>query len=86
MSSSDQLKQLRETDITAIDRSRLVDINSVHIETALPGRQRLQKYLEEIKNPYCFLCGGTPVKIRFNSSGAPLQTALKNYFTALKRG
>lgn len=86
MPSSEQLKQLRETDITAIDQNELVDITGVQIDTALPGPQRLQKYLEEIINPYCFLCGGTPVKLRFHDGSAPLQTALKHYFTALKRG
>ena len=60
-----QLQQMRSVDITQVDRSTLVDIRNIHIDSSLPAAKKMQNYFEQIVNPYCFLCGDTPVKIRF---------------------
>jgi len=64
----------------------LVNVERVNIDTALPNPQRMQHFLAQVKNPYCFLCGETPVKICFSADGKSLNTKLKNYFIALKKG
>ena len=79
-----QLQDMRNTDITQVDHSTLTDIHSIHIDAALPAAQKMQSYLEQIGNPYCFLCGDTPVKIRFASDGKPLKQSLCGYFLSLK--
>lgn len=79
-----RLEQMKSVDITKVDRGTLVDINSVHIDSSLPDEQKLQDYLEQIKNPYCFRCGDTPVKIRFVSEEKSLKQSLYNYFVNLK--
>ena len=60
-----QLKQMKNADITQADRSALVDIRNIHIDGSLPAVKKMQDYFEQIVNPYCFLCGDTPVRIRF---------------------
>lgn len=84
MISQSQLQEMRSTDITQVDRGALVDVCSIHIDTALPAAQRMQGYLEQIVNPYCFLCGDTPVKIRFVSENKTLKQSLGDYFSSLK--
>ena len=42
-------------------------------------------YLELVKNPYYFMCGKTPVNVRFLSNGIELGEKLKLYFLGLKR-
>ena len=79
-----QLEQMKNVDITKVDRNALVDVRSVHIDASLPGEQKMQSYLGQIKNPYCFLCGDTPVKIRFVSEEKSLKQSLYNYFVNLK--
>lgn len=78
-----QLDAMRNT--TEIDRTKLVDIQSVKINPSLPAAQRAERYLEQIKNPYCFLCGGSVVRLRFADGGEDLRARLKNYFTSCKK-
>ena len=67
-------------------REELVDIQSVHIDTALPIAERVQNYIAQIKNPYHFLHGDSAVNISFAPDGTDLKTRLKNYFISCKQG
>jgi hypothetical protein len=84
MIDSLQLQEMKSVDITQADRSKLVDIKSVHIDSSLPAAQKVKGYIEQIKNPYCFLCGDTPVRIRFVSETRTLKKSLSDYFLSLK--
>lgn len=79
-----QLKQMKNADITQADRSALVDIRNIHIDGSLPAVKKMQDYFEQIVNPYCFLCGDTPVRIRFVAEDRTLKQSLRNYFLSLK--
>ena len=79
-----QLQQMRSVDITQVDRSTLVDIRNIHIDSSLPAAKKMQNYFEQIVNPYCFLCGDTPVKIRFVAEDKTLKQSLCDYFLSLK--
>ncbi|WP_425533940.1 DUF6870 family protein [Terrisporobacter petrolearius] len=68
-----------------INQSSLVGITTVNIDTSLPATERMQDYLEQIKNPYCFLCNGVPVKICFHDEAGTLERRLKNCFVSLKK-
>lgn len=84
MISQLQFREMRSVDITQVDRSTLADIRNIHIDPTLPITQKMQNYLEQIGNPYCFLYGDTPVKIRFVSEGKTLKQSLCDYFLSLK--
>ena len=79
-----QLKQMKNADITQADRSALVDIRNIHIDGSLPAVKKMQDYFEQIVNPYCFLCGDTPVRIRFVAEDRTLKQSLFDYFLSLK--
>lgn len=79
-----QLQEMRSVDITKADRGTLVDINDIHIDSSLPIEEKMKSYLEQIVNPYCFLCGDTPVNIRFVSETKTLKQSLCDYFLSLK--
>ena len=49
-----QLQQMRSVDITQVDRSTLVDIRNIHIDSSLPAAKKMQNYFEQIVNP-CLL-------------------------------
>ena len=51
----------------------------------LSSQDRMLRYLEQIKNPYFFMCGEIAVKISFSPEGDELSEALIKYFTALKQ-
>ena len=70
---------------TGTDRSQLVDIHTVKLDKNLPAAQRAEQYLEQIRNPYCFLCGESVVRLRFSDDGGDLESHLKNYFISCKK-
>lgn len=79
-----QLQEMRSVDITQVDHSALSDIRNIRIDGTLSTEQKMQSYLDQIGNPYCFLCGDTPVKIRFVSENRTLKQSLCDYFLSLK--
>lgn len=62
------LDTLQEIDIRTVDPKDLVDIKDVTIREELPLPERVRDYIQQIKNPYCYLSHGTVVKIRFTGS------------------
>ena len=79
-----QLQELRDIDITQVDRNILVDIKDVKIDSSLSADEKVDSFIEQIKNPYCFLCGDIPVRIRFVSESKSLKKSLRDYFMGLK--
>jgi len=79
-----QLDELSQTPINKIDRNTLVDIKTIKIDSSLTNTKRMLDYLEQIKNPYCFLCGETPVRVGFSDTGKTLDGAIKSHFLGLK--
>lgn len=84
MITGNQLAEMSRQDITKVGVENLVDICNVRIDSSLPAALRMESYLEQIKNPYCFLCENTPVKIGFASGARPLEEKLLDYFIGLK--
>ena len=70
---------------TEINRASLVDIRTIRIDKNLPAAERMEQYLEQIRNPYCFLCGESVVRLRFNEDAGDLKSHLKNYFVSCKK-
>lgn len=84
--TSKQLDDMSRLEYDEVDKMSLADINEIRIDPALPPAERLLNYLQQIRNPYCFRCGATTVRVSFAANGADLETILKNYFISLKRG
>ena len=83
-----ELSQFSRVDIEVAEKHNLINAETISIDPSIPLLQRMTKYLEQIKNPYCFLCGETPVKIQFapkDINNIDLGEKLKRYFLALKR-
>lgn len=56
-----------------IDRKKLVDVRKVKIDIDLPVEERIKSYLEQIGNPYCFLCDGIVVQVAFAETEATIE-------------
>ena len=68
-----KLEEMSRMEYGAANKDELVNIETVHIDPDLPPAERLLNYLEQIKNPYCFRCGDTAVRISFAADGDNLQ-------------
>lgn len=80
-----QLDEMKQSELQKINHTGLVDIRNIQIDTSLSPEQRMIQYLEQVKNPYSFLCGDTAVRVRFEPTGDELKGKLKNYFVSLKK-
>lgn len=84
MLNSVQLEAMKNIDITQVDRNTLIDVSNICIDSSLPAPQKMQAFLKQAKNPYCFRCCDTPVRIRFVSESKTLAQSLNAYFISLK--
>ena len=62
-----------------IDIDSLVDIRNVKIDTTLPIPERIQSYIEQVKNPYYFRVGDVAVHVSYSENGPTLQEILEGY-------
>ncbi|MGX8700957.1 DUF6870 family protein [Caproiciproducens sp.] len=78
------LSELQSLSQTETGQLQLADIQSVKIDAGKPASERMESFLSQIKNPYCFLCGGVAVKIFFSENGKPLSEKLAEHFIRQK--
>ncbi len=78
-----QTHPLCQTDIQAVDIRNLVDISDIKIDTTMKKTDRIQNFIRDIKNPYCFRCKNTVVKVSFCNEGGSFQELLQDYFRSL---
>lgn len=64
----EELEKLKNVDIKTVKKEDLVDINTVKINTDLPVKERVEDYIRQIKNPYCYLDHGVVVKLSFTGT------------------
>lgn len=78
-----KLKELQSVDPLTVDRSTLVDINDVAIDTALPIKARMESFIRQVKNPYCYKCGKLVVKVNYSEQDMTLEERLISHFKSL---
>ena len=64
----EELEKMKNVDIKTVKKEDLVDINTVKINTDLPVKERVEDYIRQIKNPYCYLDHGVVVKLSFTGT------------------
>jgi len=77
------IEQLKNIDISTVDRDTLVDIRDVKINLDLPREERLIDFVKQIKNPYCYKYGKATIKIGHIDTEATLEDRLESYFMSL---
>lgn len=72
-----QINEMKNLDVTKVDREDLVDIQEVTVNKNLKQSQRLMDFVRQIKNPYCYRHGEYIVKIGFEDTEVTLTERLK---------
>ena len=44
---------------------------------------RIEEFIAQVKNPYCCICDGIIVKMKFSDQETTLEEKLKNYFSSI---
>lgn len=76
--TTDSFEQMKHADIRTIDKTKLVDLNDVVINEALPVSERIADFIRQIKNPYCFRIGDVAVKVKYKSEGPSFQQNMED--------
>ncbi len=77
------LTELQNINIETVEKESLVDLSTLTINPDLEKEEKLAEYIQQIKNPYCFVCNGIIVKVNFDKTGKSLEEKLSNYFLSL---
>ena len=86
--TTQELEQMRSVDIGAVaaESLSLPDVSGMTFDNALSRKERISRFLQTVKNPYCFCIGGVGVKIEFAESGPSLQDKLTDFLLRQRSG
>ncbi len=71
------------SDFRSVDRTKLQDISNVVIDPNLSKEERIQSFVSQIGNPYCYLDGDIVVGISYADTDISLEDRLKSYTNGL---
>ena len=71
--SGNDITSMKDVDIRSVDKSNLVDLETIQIDSSKPVQERIQSFLQQIQNPYCFRIGEVAVKVNYRSDGPSFQ-------------
>ncbi|OUN91600.1 hypothetical protein B5G00_12090 [Blautia sp. An46] len=70
---------MAQMDIRAVGRETLVERSTVKLDPGLSREERILSFIEQIKNPYCYLDDGVVLKISFINTDVTLEERLEEY-------
>ena len=77
------VEAMKSVNPKTVDRNNLVQRSSVRLDPAAPREERLRDFIQQIKNPYCYLDGKTVVKISFSKTDTTMEDCLEHYLRGL---
>ncbi|WP_242971344.1 DUF6870 family protein [Blautia sp. An46] len=76
---AERLRRMAQMDIRAVGRETLVERSTVKLDPGLSREERILSFIEQIKNPYCYLDDGVVLKISFINTDVTLEERLEEY-------
>lgn len=73
------LQTLKNVDLRTVNRDELVQISTVKVDPNASQEERLQDYVINIKNPYCYMDDKTAVKISFSDTTTTMEDCFAHY-------
>lgn len=73
LADKEKIQKMKDVDIRTVNCSQLVDLNTVVIDENQSVEERLESFIEQIKNPYCFRVGDIAVKVVYKENGPTFQ-------------
>ena len=86
MGLPEELKRMSKLDVTSVNPDELVDIRDVQIDDNLNDVDKIQDYIEKIKNPYVYKYGDYIVKLEFENEGSTLGELLEELIEKVAKG
>lgn len=76
MTTAAWIEQWMNAEIESADSEKLEDISTIEYDYSLPADERPAHVLERLKNPLCYRCGETGIKLAFDDTAPPIQEVL----------
>jgi len=64
---------MRSVDVRTVDPMTLVDILDTKVDPNKPLPERMLDFIRQIRNPYCFRCGDTIVKVSYTDTTTTME-------------
>lgn len=77
------VEAMKNVNVNTVDRNTLVQRGSIRLDESLPSHERLQDFVRQMKNPYCYMDGKIAVKISFINTATTIEDCLENYLRGL---
>jgi len=73
------LEQMKNVDIKTVDKSTLVDADTVRVDMNLSKIERMKETARQLINPYCFKCGKIAVKLAYADTTATVDDRMESF-------
>ena len=77
------IQAMRDVDVTKVDPRTLIDIRQVKTDSNLSPQKRMEQFIQQIGNPYCYLDNGVVVQIGYADTPVSLQDRLVSYASSI---
>lgn len=77
------IQALKDVDLKTVNRAELIERNKVKVNPNANREERLQDFIKQIKNPYCYMDGKTAIKISFSNTYATMEDCIAHYLKGL---
>ena len=77
------LEEMSAIDPRKMDMLKLVQLDTVHIDSHIAQNKRCQQFIEQIKNPYCYMDGKVKVKISFTDTERSMDDCVRSYLSGI---
>lgn len=74
------VEEMKNVDPRTVDRSQLIDRESVRLDPDAGYEERLKSHIRQIRNPYCYLDGGIVVKLAFQPKGPTIEERVNSVY------
>ena len=78
------VEQMKNIDICTVSKESLVDISTVNIDKTADIVSRVRSFVEQIKNPFCFICDDVIVKLSYCQNGVDFNSCTRTMFNSLE--
>ena len=71
------IEEMKDVDVTKVNPEDLVDIRDVKVNAHLKQEKKMEDFIRQIKNPYCYKYGEYIVIIGFEDTSVTLTERLR---------
>lgn len=77
------IEKMKAVNIRTVDPSVLKNIDEITVDQSLSKLERWAQFIEQVKNPFCYICNGVIVKISYSDNAESFENKLVELIMAL---